>query len=191
MGQGAGGFSWRADGYGLCPVKHGLDIWHDVQLLPCIKVLLSCFETLVNGRNVPIPETQRCFSICVAARYGHEKHPPTISLDNSMIRLPLVSIFLASQSVMAAEPTVEYQCPQLIMTTQALVTPLSGWSQSTEQPSTTDDKKFRNHSENYLETVTFSEGIPENRATLIPDNESETVGKVWDARWNFERSEII
>lgn len=37
----------------------------------------------------------------------------------------------------------------------------------------------------------FSEGVPEERAWLIPDNENALKGKAWIARWDFSTSDDI
>ena len=103
----------------------------------------------------------------------------------------LIAMLFASFSVVAAEPAIEYQCPKRVMTIQSLATPLPGWRQSTERPFTTKDKKFSSYSEHNLDTVSFSEGVPEDRVTLIPDNELEATGKAWNARWDFAQSETI
>lgn len=107
------------------------------------------------------------------------------------LHLLAAGVALVPGWLLAASPAVEYQCPTRIMTEQKLVTPLPDWRASTERPFTTFDEKENSHSEHNLRIVSFSEGVPEERGWLEPDNESELTEKAWVGRWEFAKSENV
>lgn len=97
---------------------------------------------------------------------------------------------LAAASAVAEESVVAYRCPPRITTAQTLAAPVPEWRPSVDY-SFAAAGKTAHTSEHPLDSVMFFEGQPEDGASLVPDNENEATGNVWDARWDFTRSETI
>jgi len=102
-----------------------------------------------------------------------------------------MALLAVSTAATAGEPTLEYKCPERITTVQSLAQPMPDWRQSSERPFTTKNAELNGYSEHNLDNVSFSDGGPEDRGELIPDNDDELTGKVWVARWDLSTLDSI
>ncbi len=91
-------------------------------------------------------------------------------MTNSKISFCLISLLLTSACSSSAQPAA---CPDVISVNQALKTPLAGWT------STIDS------SPNRLSGVTFFDGPPEEKASLVNDRTTKAAGKEI-AIWHFD-----
>lgn len=103
----------------------------------------------------------------------------------------LMFIVFLSIKAAATEVMIEYQCPERIETVQKVKEPVGVWRESVVPPFSDGTEGKRNYSEHNLDYVGFSDGVPEERAFLIPDNEHELNSELWVARWEFINSESI
>jgi len=86
---------------------------------------------------------------------------------------------------------VRFECPPRITTVQSLPEPVPGWRESLEPPFANERANPAGQSEHNLDYVQFSSGVPEERASLVPDRESPTVKGKWTATWRFAKSDEI
>jgi hypothetical protein len=88
---------------------------------------------------------------------------------NRIVRLGVFGALLSGWAVSAADPGM---CPERISTRQQLAAPVAEWD------SWIDDMPQR------LASVTFYEGAPEERASLVYDKTAKAGGKQ-TSTWNF------
>jgi hypothetical protein len=103
----------------------------------------------------------------------------------------VAAVLLAAQCAWAVGPDIEFKCPRRIRTQQVLYGPADDWRQSTEKPQVAGSPGDVEYSEHNLDFVTFSTGVPEDRAVLRPDLEVKAKHGKWSTSWKFEDSREI
>ena len=85
----------------------------------------------------------------------------------------------------AASAGEEYICPQRIKTSQKLYGEADGWRESTERPFSTGHWDDVGYSEHNLDYVAFFDGVPEERGSLVPDQETPIKKGQWTSTWKI------
>ena len=96
----------------------------------------------------------------------------------------LFAIAMVLFSSTASAATITLTCPDNIQTKQTLITPVPGWHISVDRSTTVDGKLHGG-------VIGFSDGPPEQLATLAPDSTtpSKTDKDRFVNRWTFGESE--